>query len=179
MSKLHHSVADWDFLNITENTPAATWYLDTGVYVSPPSSLGLWGFGSASGVYVLSKLALAGNLKAGRLTTYARRNDSAIYKGHFFIGVNPSIPTYIIHTFGVSEPQFTRRRIDWWQGFDLQNNPATIVLPYRWEDPNWVPLNEEYHPPLTSNINRVGIGVPTYIQSRRINYDDTEIWIPS
>jgi len=178
MNKPHHSVGDWDFLKIMDWAPDGLWALYTSFYVSPPSCLALIGGAMTEGVYALSNLPETQNLRAGRITTWSRRQSALSAEPYIFIGVTGPGDRGIELICPLQTALFMRRRFDWWQGYDPANEPATIVLSYRWEDETWVLYGTHYYAPMVGAINRVGVGTETGTHWTRTYFDDTEIWLP-
>lgn len=178
MNKPHHSTGDWDFLKIKDWAADDLWELFTNLFVSPPSCLALTGGAKTEGVYALSNKPLAQNLTAGRITTWSRRQSAIGAYPYVFIGVTGPGDRGIELICPLQTALFMRRRFDWFQGYDPQNEPATIVLTYNWENDAWLPPSADYYAPLSGAVNRVGIGTETGTHWTDTYFDDTEIWLP-
>lgn len=190
----HHSVGDWDKLVVN-------WRLDTGLYISPPSSLHFFTAGNAC---FLCRLADALNLPAGRIITYLYlewidnymltfRNqaplDSAnLSNTYLIVDINwnhiglakrvNDVYTLIGQLAWVkSYATWYRIRITWWTTYDDQNNASLAVHFEREVAGEWVSLGVLYDGDNLwhdSDTNRCGPAVSTSY----VHFDDTEIWKP-
>lgn len=178
MENHHHSLSDWEFLDRLTWNPYTRYDLYTELFVSPPSCLRFDPFGTPNEIYALSKLPLAQNLPAGRITTWARSQASGVGDPYIYIGVTGVGSRGIPFEIRKSTTTWTRVRLDWWQGVDGLNNPATLLSESYWDGEKWGPPAVHTHPPLSGNINRVGIGLRNQAFNADKYYDDTEIWLP-
>lgn len=178
MEKQHHSLSDWDFLYRSDWSPFHRYDLFTSIYVSPPSCLRFELWATDHEQFALSNLPEAHNLPAGRITTWHRAQSGGVGNSYIYIGVtgpgNTGIPLVIQKITG----DWWRTRIDWWQGFDELNNPATLVLKSDWVDGEWSAPSLYSYPPMTGAINRIGIGCTGQSLGNDKYFDDTEIWLP-
>lgn len=174
----HHSVADWDFY-IHDDWLPATWLLDTTTYVSPPSCLLIRNdtvLFSAS--YALSKLPQALDLKSGKMSTHSKSKLFQFGIPCFFIGVTGPGSTPIRVDIPSVDTAFRLHRVIWWQGYNPQNEPATIYHLDEYIAGSWVDGPLIYAQVLSGPINRCGVGVWNSDSYRWVYHDDTEIWIP-
>lgn len=179
MQKQHYSVADWDFLHRQDWSPYHRWDLFSTIFISPPSCLRFNPWPLDGENYALSALPQAQDLKAGSLTTYARAQAGGVGDSYFYIGVTG--PGFIGIRLSIQKitGAWWRERYDWWQGYDRQNQPATLVLRWTWSDPDWINPDPTFHSPMSGVTNRVGIGHTGQSLSADKYFDDTEIWIPA
>lgn len=178
MEKLHHSVGDWDFLKCDDWSPDGLWELYTLEYVSPPSCLALTAGHRTNGTCALCNLPPTLNMKAGRITTWSRRQSAIGAYPFVLIGVTGPGDRGIELICPLQTALFMRRRFDWWQGYDPTNEPATIVLSYRWEDEKWGIYGTHYYAPMVGAVNRVGVATEDATSWTDTYFDDTEIWLP-
>lgn len=192
--QLSHSVSDWDF-------QTTNWALSNAHFVSPPTSL----HGTGDILYaILCRKPKSLLLPEGRFvfslycsgavtSTIIFRNQAPLGTANLYnnyeVRVHPvawayflvrvdgypeQIGTWLVHSL---TGQWAEFRLTWWNGVDLQNNPALATELERKEDGVWVSYGIVYDPDnrwKDSAINRVGVG--------NLNpynwFDDTEIWIP-
>lgn len=176
---LHHSVTDWDFYYFDNWGATPFWQLYTPFYVSAPSCLDMRPAANGRNVYALSNLALTQDLKAGRIVDWLRRASGSLTKARIYIGVTGQGSVGI----AIEPPQnianFRHYRISWWQGYNLQNQPATIVTEEEEIAGDWIPNPIAYYAPLTGSVNRIGVGGKSGSFNRDNYHDDTEIWLPA
>ncbi len=175
---LHHSVSDWDFLIVSDWSAFSNWELNTDSFISPPSAIRFEPRRAEIEAYALSNLPLAQDIKAGRLITWVRRDHDGLSFAKIYFGVTGPNSTGISYRLTNSNFNWMKRRFDWWQGYDLHNDPATIVDFYLWDDPDWMLYSRDYYPPLTGSINRLGVGSKSNNSDGWRYFDDTELWLP-
>ncbi len=199
------AVSDWDwFLPVGGKSLDPTLYIST-----PTSLKGSPSGGTSIRCCCLSRLAEAQNLPQGQLVSYYRRgsnpcglgpafrNQSALgsptmsngYHGYFSttsLTVYRRVNDVDVQIGGISvslpNAMWKRYRTTWWNGENLLGVPAICI---RLEEDdgagNWVlkgTLYDTANQWKDSEVNRVGLtwqggGTQT------VNYDDTEIWIPT
>ena len=190
----HHSVGDWDKSTVT-------WELDTDLYISPPSSLNIWGSGNKC---FLCRLPDALNLPDGRVITWFhiawKDNFILSFRNQATLGNANLANTYLIRDVDVSkwalakyvndaytaigEIAWTHElntwykcRLTWWTTYDAQNNPNFAVQFEVDEAGQWVSKGILYDIAnlwQESGTNRCGPATSTGY----VHYDDTEIWKP-
>lgn len=174
-----HSLSDWDFYQVVGWAPLSNYELYLADFVSPPSSLIMWQTGAGGYYYALSKLSQAQDLKAGRIVNWSYRGNYPLTESNVYFGVTgPGSLGIRVELWGANPP-FLRRRVTWWQGFNLLNEPATLYFASTWDGSNWTDGSIAYADPMTGPVNRVGIGGFSPSIARWSVHDDTEIWIPS
>lgn len=170
------STTDWDFIKESDWSPWNDWWLTNWIFISPPNCLRFNTPGVLPNVMFLSNLPQAQNIKAGRLVTWYRRQAYGVGGAFFVIGVTGPGSEGIRTSPWISVTEFLRSRITWWQTLNPSGDLATIVVRDNWIDEQWVHVSTLYHPPLTGEVNRVGIvAKPQFIGGAHF-FDDTEIW---
>lgn len=174
----HFSLSDWDILRMRDWTPYIDFDLFPTIYVSPPTCLRFNPWIPSGEGYAICKLPQTLDLKAGRLITYSRTQSAGVGESFAYIGVTAPgencIRLHIQKMWGA----WWLARFDWWQGLDLSLHPCTIVEEYRIIDGEWSLWHTFYHPPMTGNLNRCGVGLTIQSLSADKYFDDTEIWRP-
>lgn len=159
----HHSVSDWD------KNPDATYTLDTGQYVSPPSSLRLSGPGSTNpDTAFICRTIETRNLPQGQLVTSWRSTfiDSDVmlyFRCQSALGIVFLQNTYRIRYIEgsialhriVGDVKYAvgywaadtdintwwRDRFTWWNGRNLDGEDALTVMMERYIDPDWIQID--------------------------------------
>lgn len=175
----HQSVADWDFLYLSDWSAYTRWRLDIVNYISAPSSLLFQPFPLDAQQYALHKFLTIQDLKAGSIRGWGRKQFAGVGLAYYYIGVTGPTSQGIRLSATSLTLVWRRFRYDWWQGFDLTNEPATLIDAYNWDGSIWVYTSRRYEPPMTGNVNRVGVGCTTQSLGSAQWFDDTEIWRPS
>ncbi len=190
----HHTVGDWD-------KSTATWELDTDLYISPPSSLDIWGAGNKC---FLCRLPGSLNLPDGRVITWFhlawKDNFILTFRNQATLGSANLSNTYLIQDTALNyiglakivndvytlvgqvwwdKDLYTwyRGRFTWWTTYDEQNTPSLAVHFELEVAGEWVDLgiihdtNNLWH---DSDTNRCGPATSTGY----VHFDDTEIWKP-
>ena len=193
------ATTDWDFSQ-------TDWTLDTGVYVSPPSS---WRNSNNASVYNLCKYAGTTNLPEGRIVSDARWANYAgsIGKKWYFrnqvgAGSINETNTYRIIScwYGLQQDWVTKivggtpttlanywsaiLSANVWRRFRLTWWKSGGILVIRWERLNgswqkqWSDTIDNSPSFEGSGTNRCGIGCYCGIGSITLYHDDTELWSP-
>lgn len=155
------ALTDWEFDTLSSVT------LDTVDYVSPPSSIK--GGSVFYGPVAMYKGVV--NAPAGQVLTWVKGN-LRIYGG---CTLSPFNYTVLLANFA-SGDTWTRFGVRWWQGFDLLNQPATLVQEGTWNGSTWTWGATTYTTAMTGSENRIAL---MFVLGAVHHADDTEIWLPS
>lgn len=176
LNQRHLSTTDWDFIKESDWSPWTDWLLHHFIFVSPPTCLIFRCNWIMPRVMFLCNLPATLDMKAGRFITWYQRQAYGVGHAHIVIGVTgPGSPGIQLGLW-TSDTQFLRTRQTWWQGIDPAGNPKTINIYDRWISGQWVYVDTFYLPPLTGNVNRVGVVAWPQSLGRDHYFDDTEIW---
>lgn len=171
-----HSTADWDFLTVADWAPAPAFDLTPYAFVSPPTSMHADTDIVNQECYALCNIAASLDLKEGILISWSRKYRAGLALLYFYIGVtgpgSRGIPIRCQNPIG----SWGKGNLQWWQGSDLSGLPATVVIYSILTDGEWVQEYTAYYPPMSGNVNRVGVGSTHQSLGRGGFFDDTEIW---
>ncbi|MBA7608626.1 hypothetical protein ES703_15805 [subsurface metagenome] len=190
----HHSTTDWDFY-------CDRWQLDTEDFVSAPSCLTLEKGDPLASNALWCKHSVTGAVTEGRLVTQLKWYTSPAFPYLLFRGQDPdgeaSVDAgyYLVVAIGSSlwsppgvsyineipdAGTWANYRVTWWEGKNLQNDPATVCRVEKYIDPDWTQMGVDMYDTerlnKDSSINRVGLGRTSCATIPAVRFDDTEIW---
>ncbi|MBA7534809.1 hypothetical protein ES705_27059 [subsurface metagenome] len=152
----HASLSDWDFFYVDTWEIYPTVQLDVDFFISEPCSL--FTGHDREEVYAMPKWASMQNLKAGRITTWLRAQAAGAGSAYIYIGIRGIASRGIRLRPTQANNVWFRNRFTWWQGLNVLDEPATLVL-HEVEDAGvWGVPALTYHDPMLPGMNRVGIG---------------------
>jgi len=174
---IHHSLADWDFMKLSDWSPVVCYSLDNSRYITPPYSLafGDWHYD----VIALLNHPKAWDLKEGRISTYACRSLAGLGRALMNIGVTGPADEGFPFAICSTTNEWWRARVEWWQGIDPHCQPCTWWLKEIWRPSGAYSFSYTHAAPMTGTTNRVGISVRNQSLGVTRWFDNTIIEIPA